>query len=268
MYLKENVQKLREIGLTDEEIKKIRKGRWLFEYCKPDEIFLLKIAYLIKSGRSPAYEIIKGDRKAVEHFERRLRNLVDLFALSCTEAAERYMREHFEEFLYIPRNQLGYCHFKVLTDFFLTFRNSSRVLCSLVDFRVQISEVEDVFLYSLSMHGCGVMWMGKGKKMWFFAGPLIKKDPKIIEDAVEFADRVFTSEWWEKLSGFLPFLRETHPSLRSHLEKIEKLHEIKEWFDALKAAKPVLEKLKQVPGDFMSQIITMYVQLLEEYMEM
>ena len=49
---------------------------------------------------------------------------------------------------------------------------------------------------------------------------------------------------------------------------MEKMREIKDWFDTLRVIKPAVLRTGRVPEDFMSQITVMYSRLLEEYMEM
>ncbi len=269
MYLKENIRKLKEIGLTDREIDRIRKSRWILEHCKPHDIFLLKIAYMVKTERPPSYEVIEGGRRAVEHFEKRFRTMIDIFSSECGLSAKNFMKTHFEEFVYTPGEQLDWCHFKVLMDFLLTFKKGPRIIYSLVDFEAKIFETPGAFLYTLYMNDCGVMWISRGKRMWFFAGPLVEGNFKeMIKKAREFADRIFGSEWWEKLSGLISLVDEVGPSFREYAEKVEKLKEIRDWLSALSEVEPALLKVKKVPADFTSQITTFYTYLLEEYLKM
>ncbi len=270
MFLKENTERLKKIGLTADEIKKIKKTRWLIEYCKPTDLFLLKLAYYIKYGKPPLYEIIEGDEKTVSNFERNMKNIINVFSERCEETARNYMREHFDSFLFVKKEELRDHHFKVFTDFFLSLKGGAKAIYAFVDFRVRLFERKDVFLYDLRMNNCGVMWMGKKNKVWILAGPLTDDEniERIINNSIEFSDRIFGSEWWQKILNLLPLLKDMPESLKDYDEKIQKLQETKEWFWTLKTVKPALMKIKSVPLDLISQITMHYAKLLEEYMKM
>ena len=269
MYLKENVQKLKEIGLTDEEIRKIKKSKWLLEYCKPEDIFLLKLAYLVKTERRPAYEIIEGNLKSVERFETNFISLVNVFTFKCRSSAEEYMKTHFKSFLHIPKDRLDWCHFKTMVDSFLGSRYGSRNIYSLVDFKVHIFETSDLSLYTLYMNNCGVLWISKEQRVWIFAGLLTEENlESVIRGAEEFANKIFSSEWWQKLVEAVSLTESLGPSFKEYSEKVERLKEIKDWFDTLAEVAPAFHKIKKVPLDFVSQITTFYTQLLEEYLKM
>ena len=269
MYLEENIRRLKETGLTGEELKRIKKGKWLIEHCYPEDVFLLKLAYLLKTRRPPLYRIIEGSNETVKHFERNFGTIMELFCLRCESASEEYMKKHFRKFLYIPRNKLDRHHFKTLLDFMLFSGYPPSNICSIVDFEVSIFGKTDLFLYTLYMYECGVMWMGGKERMWFFAGPLVEEDlERMVEGAQEFSRRIFSSEWWRKLSEVVPLAEMFGSSLGEYIEKVERLKEIKDWFETLSELKPVLLRLKKVPLDFTSQITAFYAQLLEEYLKM
>jgi len=267
VYFRENAERLKEIGLTEDEIRKIKKLRWLLEYCRPEEVFLLKLAYLVKTSRIPKYEVIEGSGEAVKRFEKDLRGMIENFPSECEESVKEYMKENFREFLHIPKERLGICHFKTLADFLLSIRNGSRILYSLVDLRVHIFERKGVFLYSLSMNECGVIRIGRKGRGWSFSGPLLQEYPeKFVKNAGEFAERLFSSEWWEKLSEMAEFIKELPEG--EYSRKLEKLNEAKEWFELLRELDPALRKIRKVPFTFVSQTIAYHIYLLEEYLKM
>ena len=159
MYLEENIKKLKEIGLSDEEIKKIKRSRWLIEYCRPTDLFLLKLAYMVKYRRFPAYETMEEGKEAISDFENELKHMIDVFSEKCEEAAQQYMQHHFEEFLFIPRHKLKSYHFKTLADFLLSLEKGEKILMSLSDFRALVFKKGNVFLHGIKMYECGTVWI-------------------------------------------------------------------------------------------------------------
>lgn len=269
MYFNENVKRLKEIGLTEKEINKAKKGRgrWILEYCRPEDAFLLKIAYFVKSRAFPKYEVIEGGEEAEEHFERNVEDMIRSFVFECEESAEKFMKDSFKEFLFIPKKKLGVCHFKVLADFLLSSRKGPKVLCFFVDFKVHVFKKKQVFLHSLSMGDCGVIQMGKGKKKWIYAGPLTQEYPReVMESTERFADLIFTSEWYQKLLKLSEIIREL-PS-EEYSQKIKKLTKIKMWFDVLKEVRPALHRIERVPFSLTSEMFSFSIFLLDEYMRM
>ena len=267
VLLEENLRKLEEIGLGKEDIKKIERTRWLIEYCKPSEIFLLKIAYLVKYRKPPLPKILGGNRKkAHQVMNKRARSIVSFMSETCQDALANYMKNHFEEFLFIPKDSLDHHHFKALADFLVSIGGISAVNL-FIDLDIYLFEKDGIFLLSIELYDSSILWIeGKGR-IWTFGGNVTEEFKDTVKTSIEFADKIFTSDWWMKVQeagNLIKTLRRVSPEFSN---RIHTLTEIKQWFDNLREIVPALMKLRKVPLDFVSMITTYTAKLLEEYLE-
>lgn len=257
------IQKLKEIGLTEEEIKRIKGTRWLLEFCEPTDLFLLKLAYLVKTKAIPLPKVVKGYDSALLKLNKIMRNLLKVYAESCQEEVRDYMKRHFDKFLHIT--EMDYYHFITLADSILSLKEGWRIFYGLSDFSGEILEEKDVFMVNLYTKKCGVLWLQKKSKIWIYAGEVEQGNvSETMERILPFIRNVFTSEWWRRIEDIvLENYLDLIPSNRK--QKIDQLMEIKEWFDLMEFISPYI---KIFPIELHAQILAYYSILVEEYMNM
>ena len=290
MYYEENISRLEEVGVEREEVEgTIKINRWILEYCKPEEIFLLKLAFLIKfyrvSGRVYKPRIVAGSERKLKRFfaENRVLLLNTLLGSNCSDRFGDFMRENFSEFLGIERSGIGVNEYLILAK---AISKNITALHTLMEADVELGMVkeEDLSAYAavITARDCAGMLIGieeGGGKKHIYPVSGIKLETRMFKEAtsgfMKISERFFSSDKWKTLKDFWQSYQSILTSMKGQDIVFERLGvslsdmlymlDIERFYKLFKKQN-IFERFSCLPADFGALLTSYSTKILSQYL--